>query len=80
MTAICTSEGKGFPHCPLTLLADSDGEIPVRAEQSEHGYEITNFYADGIKGIGDEDRATAECDDSPWCEACGCLIDHWEHP
>ncbi len=86
--AICRGpHGLDAPHCPLLLYAgghgDGDGDgapfNSVQAEQGLNGYELTNFYLDGTKGVSDEAMLEAEVDESPCCTCCSCEPDHWQH-
>jgi hypothetical protein len=82
--AICQgANGQDPPHCPLLLYAGGHGEDApfnaVQATQGPEGYELDNFYVDGIKGVCDEDMVEAEVDESPCCACCTAEVHHWDH-
>lgn len=75
-------------HLPGVLYADSapgSGHISVLAEQTpEHGYEVTNRYADGTVGVTEEDHSAADLDGEPMAMDVDNLpplteqfVDHW---
>jgi hypothetical protein len=77
--AIVTETAERGEHCPLTLYADSAGELAVVAEQDSRGYRLTNRFEDGVVGISKEDEAEADVDDSPACACCMTPVSRWDH-